>query len=346
MKRKFFSYFLLSIVFVMGMMVSCTKEGPAGKDGAPGKDGEDGINGQDGTATCVQCHDNSQVKFAKTLQWEASVHATGGNFERNDADCAACHTSQGFLQRMANGTMEADGTVENPNPQNCYTCHNIHSTYTPDDWGFTYNAPVKLWINDETVDFGKGNLCINCHQARIPDPFPVVGGSDVEIGSPYWGAHHGPQGLILGGTGAFEIGDGYSNGLHTTLVTDGCVTCHMATAYGTQAGGHTMNITYMYHGHEVINTAGCISCHTDASALNDKIEATQTEFDELLATLGDLLIAQGIMDENFRAIPGTMTATQAGVLMNFNMVREDGSHGVHNGNYVRAILNNSIAAMQ
>ncbi len=323
--------------------VSCTKEGA---QGPPGKDGEDGINGTDGTASCIQCHDNSQIWEAKILQWSASVHATGGNFGRNTAECAACHTSQGFLQRMANGTHEADGTVDNPNPPNCYTCHNIHSTYTPADYSFTYADPLKLWINDAPIDIGKGNLCANCHQPRIPDPLPVPGGGDVTITSPYWGVHHGPQAGILTGNGGYEVGSGYGNSAHTTVVTDGCVTCHMADAYGAQAGGHTWNMTYNYHGHERLNTAGCMTCHTDADVLAIMVEATQTDINNKLATLASILIQQGVFDSTNTIITGTMTADQAGAILNYHMVLEDGSEGVHNHKYAGTLLQNSIESLQ
>jgi len=180
MKRFTFLSLFTAVIFASAMIMSgCTKEGPAGP---AGKDGKDGTDGTDGTAGCVQCHDDSQAIFAASVQWEASVHATGGNFERNAADCGACHTSQGFLQRLANGTMEADGTVETPAPINCYTCHNIHETYTPEDWAFTATEPVEFWVNGEVVDFGRANLCVQCHQDRIPDPMPVVGSTEeVEV---------------------------------------------------------------------------------------------------------------------------------------------------------------------
>ncbi|MEZ5197436.1 MAG: hypothetical protein R2764_13885 [Bacteroidales bacterium] len=79
------------------------KKAQAGKDGAngaDGADGEDGIDGADGTTTCIQCHDNSEVMFARTNQWEHSTHANGGNYERNEGECAICHTSQGFLGNL------------------------------------------------------------------------------------------------------------------------------------------------------------------------------------------------------------------------------------------------------
>jgi len=325
----------------------CTKEGPAGKDGAPGAAGEDGIDGQDGTATCVQCHDNSQVAFAKTLQWESSTHATGGNFERNDTDCAPCHTSQGFLERMAAGSQSTAEAINNPNPPNCYTCHNIHSDYEISDWALTYADAVDLWHPaGASVDLGTGNLCANCHQSFAADPMPVPGGDNVNITSPYWGAHHGPVANMIGQVGGYEVGEGYGSSFHANNVENSCITCHLSTAYGVQAGGHNMGMTYAYHGHDVVNTAGCVGCHSDVDALETKIENTKTTISGLLDQLEAILIDQGVMDESFHAIPGEMTADQAGGVFNFNMVREDKSSGIHNFNYAKTLLENSIASLQ
>jgi hypothetical protein len=340
MKKKTTSYFVFVLILAVGLVTSCTKVGPTGP---AGKDGTNGTDGTDGTAGCVQCHDNSQIILTKSLQWEASVHATGGNFERNTKDCAPCHTSQGFLERIQTGDDTTTATIQNPAPQNCYTCHEIHQTYTPDDWAITTTSPVKLWINGKTVDFGKGNLCANCHQPRIPAPLPVVGGDSVTVTSPYWGAHHGPQASILGGSGGYEVGSGYSNSSHTTVVTNGCVTCHMAEAYGVQAGGHQMGMTYLFHGHDKINTAGCIACHP--SGLDAEIAATQTLVLDLLAQLKTLLVNHGAMTASGGIIPGKMSADVAGALLNYNMVKDDGSEGIHNENYVKALLNNSIQAL-
>jgi len=339
-----FSMFIALIFFFS----SCTKEGPAGPAGQDGTNGEDGINGTDGTATCIQCHDNSQVQFAKTLQWESSTHATGGNFERNGVACAPCHTSQGFLERMATGEHITAASIKNPNPPNCYTCHMVHNDYEVSDWALTFKDPVQLWHPAEkaSVDLGTGNLCANCHQSFIPEPMPVPGGENVNIASPYWGAHHGPVANIIGQAGGYEVGEGYGSSFHATNIENSCTTCHLAEAYGVQAGGHNMGMTYAYHGHDVVNTAGCVSCHTDTEALATKIEATQVAITTLLADLGTILITQGVMDETFHAVPGEMTADQAGGVLNFNMVREDKSLGIHNFMYSRTLLENSIASLQ
>ncbi|MCF8236334.1 MAG: hypothetical protein K9G67_15485 [Bacteroidales bacterium] len=327
-----------ALIFTSAIIISgCTKEGPQGPAGT---------DGTDGTAGCVKCHDDSQNIYAASVQWEASTHATGGNFERNAASCGACHTSQGFLQRIANGTMEADGTVENPAPINCYACHQIHETYTEEDWAFTASGPVEFWIDGTVADMGKANLCAQCHQSRVPDPIPVPGGGDVEITSIRYGPHHGPQGNMLAGSGGYEVEGslGYNSSLHTELVENGCVTCHMADAYGAQAGGHTMGMSYIYHGHAVVNDAGCVACH-EGEDIDEKVEEAKADIDVLLADLKGLLIEQGVLDSSDYAITGTMTSNQAGAIFNYQFVREDRSGGTHNFKYAKALLTNSIESI-
>ena len=55
-----------------------------------------------------------------------------------------------------------------------------------------------------------------------------------------------------------------------TMITNGCVQCHMAAADGWNSGGHTMNVSFDGE----LNTAGCIDCHDDAKAmLQNSIDA-------------------------------------------------------------------------
>ncbi|MCF8301751.1 MAG: hypothetical protein K9I94_00645 [Bacteroidales bacterium] len=343
--KRFNLLALMMAIFIGSAIIfaGCTKEGP---QGPPGKDGEDGVDGEDGTAGCIECHDDSQTIFAAENQWAASVHATGGNFERNGTDCAPCHTSQGFLEVIETGAMETEAPISNPNPQNCYTCHNIHDTYTPEDWSFTTSAPVEFWINGDGYDMGKSNVCAGCHQPRVPDPLPTPGqGGNVTINSPYWGPHHGPQAAMLVGTGGYEVGSGYDNSAHTNALENGCVTCHMAEPYGTQAGGHTMGMTYAYHGHGVVNKAGCTACHTDPDALDAKIESTKEDIDEKLAELRSKLLERGVLDSSDHVVPGEMSMDEAGGVFNYLYVMEDRSGGSHNFNYAFSLLNNSLESL-
>lgn len=348
-KSGFVTIFMSALLISLFMMSGCTKQGPPGPEGPKG---EDGISGTDGTAGCIQCHNTDQTIAAVTLQWEHSVHATGGNFERNTTSCAPCHTSQGFLERMATGAKATAEDIANPNPPNCYTCHNIHKTYTVDDWALTYADPVTLWYpaDAEVVDYGKGNQCANCHQARVVSPVPVPGSGDIyKLTNSRYGTHHSPVANMLAGVGGYEDGD-YENSPHGSLVEDGCVTCHMSTAYGWQAGGHTTKIEYDYHGTMELNLAGCTSCHSDEEELVSEIEEVQTEVIGLLDNLRTILKDKGYLgdDDLFLASSGSplnLTADELGACLNFQMVLEDKSNGVHNQEYAKELLEKSIDAL-
>ena len=349
MKRfTFLTFLTAAFLFSVLVITSCTKEGPAGKDGVDGAvgltgpRGEAGVDGTDGTAGCILCHTGGteQGMFAQVNQWEHSIHALGGNFERNTGDCATCHTSQGFLANLA-GTYDGVG-ISNPNPINCYTCHNIHKTFTPADLGFTATAGVELMVGGDVFDFGKGNLCANCHQARSLAADLVIDGPDVVVGSRY-GGHHGPQANILAGSGLFEFGGSATISPNThQAVENGCVTCHMADAYGTQAGGHSMGMTYEYHSALAVWPAGCLECHTSADDLHADVEAVQEEVEELMAELQAALNTAGIMSGATQKT-GTFPANIAAAYVNYQLIEEDRSKGVHNPKYVIGILKNTIA---
>lgn len=364
MKRfTFLTFLTAAFLFSVVMMSSCTKEGQAGKDGVDGAvgpagpqgiAGEAGIDGTDGTAGCILCHTGGEEQgmFSQTMQWEHSIHATGGTFARNDRDCGTCHTSQGFLANLA-GTY--DGNVENPNPINCYTCHDIHKTFTPADLGLTVTADVEFLLNGDVVDFGKANLCATCHQSRPVSPMPVIDGDDVTLTSYRYGGHHGPQANVLAGNGLFEFDGPNSLGVnaHVNYIDNTCVTCHMAEAEAVATGGHTFNVAEQNEDGTTgdISLAGCMECHTDGNALEDEIEATQHEVEGLLAELQALLEAAGMMDDGSHghagyAVAGTQPANLAAAFVNWQLIEEDRSKGVHNPKYVIGILKNTIAKIK
>lgn len=348
--KKLTTFLLFIPAFALVVFVaSCTKEGPAGPAG------EDGINGTDGTATCGQCHNDGEGFLAKVIQWEASTHANGGNFERNSNSCAPCHTSMGFREVIETGADTTATTIANPTPINCYTCHKIHETYQAEDWALRYTDPVTFMEGGLTVDRANGNMCTKCHQSRPASPYPAMGAGTIEFpqGTSYrWGPHHGPQGNLLAGlgSGAYEIAGslGYENSAHTDI-EDGCISCHMAEAYGAQAGGHTFTMGYEYHGHTELNLAGCLvsGCHSNEDNLVAATEALVIEVEELLVELGTLLKDQGVMREDgYLTVPGTYSNAQAGAFYNFKFIEEDRSNAVHNPKYARALLYNSIEAIQ
>jgi hypothetical protein len=255
------------------------------------------------------------------------------------------------MERLATGTVAAD--VENPTPPNCRTCHQIHTTYTDADYAFTSTDPVDLIATaGETVDFGVGNLCASCHQGRALDVELAIGGADVAVTSTRFGLHHSPVAQVMGGVGLYEF-DGSAtipSGAFVHGATDsGCATCHMAQPFGAQAGGHTFAMTYEYHGSTEDNVAGCMAsgCHSAGSVEDFNKFGVQEEIAGQLDELADLLRSIGIMAAapSVSSVSGTWSADVAAAFVNWQVLNEDKSHGIHNPPYARAILTNTIEAM-
>jgi hypothetical protein len=331
-------------------------DGTNGADGINGVDGLNGADGVDGNGTCIVCHDADVVLLAKQQQALSSHHLEGGNYARNHTDCSICHNHQGFVAWMETG-LEPVSDVMDPAPITCRTCHMIHVNYDDTDWMLVDELPVVLTHGDATVDLGgPSNLCVNCHMSRAISSFPVVGGPDVSITSSRWGPHHGPQGNNLWGVGGYEIAGTMpypAAGSHFH-VNVGCVDCHMAPIPygGIDAGGHTFNMTYSYHGSVVDNSeTACVRCHAD---LDDSFDykGVQTTIDGLVADLETIFIAKGFMDDEPDAlwnasstVPLVVTADEAGAMINYKTITEDRSKGVHNADYMIALLTNSLESL-
>lgn len=343
---------ILCLALFMSMLSCKGDEGLVGPAGPSGPTGPPGATGANGAEKCLECHSNSQLITAKMFQWEHSVHATGGHYDRNATSCAICHTSQGFLERIAAGTATTAAPINDPLPINCYTCHKIHQSYSQEDWALTQTEPVTLWVGGQTVDLGKSNLCISCHQSRTFTPAlpnPATGGT-VNITNKRYGPHHGPQGVMLPGLNGYEVAgpEPYVNSAHTALLANNtknaCVSCHMATAQATNSGGHTFRVISETG---TINSAACVECHPVAADLTSLVNAKQAEIEDLMAQLRTKLIDRGLLGaDDYAIVPQDFEGHEAGALFNYKFVLEDQSNGVHNYKYARALLINSIAALQ
>jgi len=323
--------------------------GVAGPEGPAGPAGPQGPTGPAGNSTCQECHSSDSRIVVRELQYQFSRHFLGGNYDRNGAPCAACHTHEGFIERIASGAQTA-GPIDNPSPQDCRTCHQIHTTFTDDDFALTTTAPVSLWYAPgETVDFGEGNLCAQCHQARPVSPLPTLGGADVTVTSSRYGGHHSPVAEVMGGVGLFEF-PGSANIRGGPFVhgqpTVGCPRCHMATPInGAQAGGHSLNMEA--DGDENINGCKSSGCHS-VSVTDFGAFGVQADVQGKLDQLATLLRAKGIMAAapSVSSVAGTWPADVAAAFINWQMIAEDKRLGFHNPPYVQAVVQNTIEAMQ
>ena len=323
--------------------------------GAPGSDGADGVD----MNSCAACHNDSTRLLAMQLQYGASTHALGTTFARNSASCAACHTHEGYMLALSTGKIGKTVSVapSDPTPPNCRTCHPVHTNFDVTDYGL--RAPVDtvtMNLTSERLSLGKGAVCAHCHQPRTSYPVPTPDASDSVALSDRYGPHHSVQATVLAGSGGFEYpgSEAYASTTvpdHYRTADDACVTCHMAAAVGALSGGHTMKVSYESHGEMTMNTAGCVACHDDAATLTAMCKELETEFDSLLNELEAILIADNLIVADSATgetvvAKDTVSANQAGAVWNYVTVKEDGSRGMHNPVYVKALLKNTIEMLR
>lgn len=286
----------------------------------------------DGTAGCKECHNDTTLITSKVAQFEElSVHGTGEAFVRGEGTaCAGCHGTEGSKARINAGLPPHDPSVVgvvNVSPMGCRTCHDIHTTYTGADFSLTGDAqPVLMEKTGGTYDGGQGNLCANCHQIR--NNLPVAVGGNIDLGTDTrFGTHYGVEAQMLLGEGGLMVTG--SPGTHYQVVGDTCVTCHM---------GEERNHTY------VPKVARCTTCH--AGATNFDIGDTQTEVQAMFDEVHALLVASGIMSDDGRSIPGVYPEAVASAMWNYKLVEYDGSKGVHNPAFAKALLQQGLDALQ
>ncbi len=346
MKKRTFSFLLaigVAITATSLFLAGCTKEGPMGPAG------QDGQDGQDANATCTVCHTgDAKIVIAETQLME-SPHGAEFVLE-NGSSCGSCHTHQGFIQKLAlpDTTIVLSAAVNNGVHLNCYTCHKIHQTYTGTDWGLTASGAFTMKVPNATVNNGKGGLCIRCHQTRPRTPwpatFPPAATDSMNITSGHWGPHYGTQGVIYNGLSPFEFGTGYPTGnAHVSGIADGCVGCHMKPG-AVEVGGHTFSMRNIEGGINATNSCNGTGCHTGLNTY-DK-DGKQTEIAGLLHQLEVKLAQLNAFDTVNHAIKtGKKPTTVVCAVYNYLLVDNDGSLGVHNYQYTKTLLTNTLAVL-
>ncbi|MBD3168607.1 MAG: hypothetical protein GF307_03920 [candidate division Zixibacteria bacterium] len=298
--------------------------------------------------SCFTCHGDDGLLLAAKGEWQNSVHASGNNVDytnRGGTDCTKCHDHQGFIDYLE--TSEVDPPYSNVSAIHCFTCHAPH---TNGNLSLRTTAAYTL-ENGDTFDHGNGNLCANCHHSR----YSVDNITDnIEV-STYWGPHHGPQGDLLTASNGYEFdGYTYTTSTHASVVRDACAGCHMGQPQahdGYKIGGHSFNMYDSESGSDL--SALCEECHASADSYDftadadydhdGNVEGYQTEILGLTDSLRTLLLSAGVLDSTDHPVSQTIANEEtAGALFNFLLVHEDRSHGIHNFNYIKDLLQSSI----
>lgn len=362
--------FFAAAILITGAMLLTGCKGDPGPQGPPGV-GSDVFEGFADGIKCASCHnpdtDTTYFIAGRAYQWAQSKHAIGGDIERNGPSCAGCHTTEGFIQRMNGQTVTSQFA---PSPPGCFACHSPHSRA---DFSLRKATPVSILSNIAGVpnaefDYGKGNLCAQCHQTRSMNPkMPSAPGATdtLTITSSRWYSHYGVQGQMLMGDGGYQF-PGYTytgNSNHSSnavIKTEGCISCHMAEqsyppSGGTgKAGGHTMNIHYEEGGEELALLTGCkqSGCHPSTFSEDDLHAAQDGIVDSLEALRGELVSlgwinpATDLVNASSASPLKITPAVKAGALYNYFFVEHDLSKGIHNTRYARELLASSLAALR
>ena len=352
----------LIIVASSLMFIGCTTDvvtGPAGADGidgTAGTDGTDGTNGLDGVgaASCISCHSNTHRESIKS-SYALSGHADqtimydGSTLAgyTNRTYCAECHTNEGYIEFQETGAVTAEAV--NPTAISCTTCHGQHSTFDFENDGYDFAlrnfdpVPLRKVNPDYVIDYGdKSNSCITCHQPRtIPRLDADVDGVEdglIEVPNRY-GPHYGAQSIMLEGIYGAEIAGDivYPDAISSTHRNGAsCVSCHMGEPNNAGPDGlHSMSRTF----------TACTTCH--ASDVETLMTNLQTEVTGLMDELEVLFTNEGILDADGNLVYDVeYPAAVADAYWNYRFVYYDHSKGVHNPAYTRALLNNSIKALE
>jgi len=348
------------------MFIQCTSDaeiiGPQGVAGINGTNGIDGTNGTngadgvDGTATCVSCHsenhrtpiENSYLLSShnnQTIMYDGSTLTDYTNKSYFYGSCARCHSNEGYIDYI-NG--EEAATINNPTVITCTTCHEKHSTFDFENDGYDYALrnfePVTLIVDEtKTIDFGDtSNTCAQCHQPRTATPTSIDG--KFTISSSHWGPHHGPQATLIEGIqGANIVGNtAYPTpGSATHRTGSSCVKCHMGETTDGSDGAHSW----------VQTLNACTTCHTsgapsEVGGLTEDMETLAILLEAVTgedAETGDPIV--GIIHDGHPQ-EGIFTITEAEAAWNYLFILEDKSGGIHNPAYAKALIKNSIEALQ
>lgn len=345
------------------IFIQCTSDvitgpqGLAGIDGVDGQDGQNGVNGTNGVGaeSCIACHSNSHREpiessyemsghYNQTIMYDGSLLTDYTNQSFFNGSCSECHSNEGYINYINGKTPE---TIDGPTVVSCVTCHDKHGTFDFENDGNDYAlrnfdpVPLRKVNSDYVIDYGDmSNVCISCHQPRtIPrldaDEAGVEDGL-IEVPNRY-GPHYGAQSIMLEGIYGAEIAGSSEypaavSSAHRNAAS--CVSCHMGDP-NENDGQHSM----------IATLTSCVSCHGDGT--ETLITNLQTEVDGYMAELEVLFTTHGLLDsEGDLVYDVEYPAAVADAYWNYKMVYYDHSKGVHNPTYTRALLQNSIEAVE
>lgn len=294
---------------------------------------------------CGQCH----PQFA---QWQKSRHSDPlafGHAEVSSAlrgNCYKCHYTEGFIGAAASRKsfdkfrypmLRTDVPSDTPNV-GCDVCHDPHEQ-TADNPSGTRKPAAEL--------------CVTCHEKKWQNA--TYSGMADEIGNGYhWGD--------------YSQYEGDSNPHHNSK---GCVMCHMAGDLAATdnnsvriVGSHSMRMRDVGPDgdpgtfDDTLNIAVCQKCHPgldtfDRNGLQSSLKTRLKSLEQSLKTANSGFMppfqpgkcATCHRGSNLPFIEESTDEVLKHAYLNFSLVLNDRSFGIHNPAYMERLLDDSIAAI-
>ncbi len=373
---------LLLIAFTSLFFIQCTHDNYVAVDGV---DGVDGIDGDFVCQQCHSDTYRTPIHDAYDLSGHANGESWGRGTRGSCAACHNNQGyidwfSDMYVDEDTGLPIANPDGYANSTPINCSGCHSTHKTFDFENDGPDYairnTEAVQLLVDDGYfIDLGFSNACVACHQPRRSGPEDDGNGS-FTMTSTHWGPHHGPQSTMLEGIEGELIPGSTSypaigSATHRTGST--CTQCHMGETTDNTDGGHTFYPT----------ANACTACHTNG--VPEEVGGLAADMDALLVLLenvigweyeyevdedGELILDEDgdpiiVLDANGDPVilevvgilqdghpntgsfgeGATFDILDARAAWNYLFVEEDQSHGVHNPAYAKALIKNSLQAL-
>lgn len=288
----------------------------------------------------------------------------------NRQACQRCHTSTGFMNLAADpeGYDPADNeftaTGEQREMLYCWACHTSNAGDIRDPGVFNSTAPYDAPADRiaGVPDIGGSNVCMACHSGRESGQ-SIKDSTDDFTDKGFVNSHYLAAGGVLYRTAGYEFdGMTYENtsyfihdhiGTALAMETGAngpCAGCHMRTDEGhlllpvkKDAGGHITEITA--YGQT------CSRCHGYEEGLLEDLNELEEGFGAALEALRTALEGKGFVflggypyfsNTDWTTVEDPTGKDNMGAAFNFNFLLHEPGAYVHNLQYTRKLIYDSI----